>query len=181
MNVEFTLEKEDFLTFQLYTASKSETVIKTRNKYRIRVPIAYAILSIILYEFADIIFAGIFLCVGLLWYLLYPYYIRKKYVKHYSKHIDEQYKNRFGKSESLTIKSDVIESKDIIGESKINMREIEELNEIKDYYFIKFSSGVSLIIPKNRIKKSEELKEKLQNIVSDLSIKHNQELDWKWH
>lgn len=181
MSIEFTLEKEDFLTFQLYSATKSETVKKNRNKNRIRVPIVYAILSIILYIYADILFAAIFLIIGLLWYLLSPYYLRKRYLKHYSKHIEEHYKNRFGKSESLTFNSDIMESKDITGESKLNLSEVEELNEIKDYYFLKFSSGVSLIIPKNRIEKKEDLKESLLKIVSDFNIKHNQELDWKWH
>jgi len=180
MTIEYKLGKEDFLTYQLYSATKSESVRKSRNKARIRVPIVYVILSLLLYVFTDTLLAGIFLAIGILWYFLSPFYLKRKYITHYSKYIDEHYKNRFGVLASLTFNSDTIESKDITGESKLNLSEVEEINEIKDYFFIKISSGVSLILPKDRIPESEKMEETIKTITEKHQIKHNVEFDWKW-
>jgi hypothetical protein len=112
--------------------------------------------------------------------LLYPSYERKKYIKHYEKHIEENYKNRFGKLESLEFEEKQILSKDYTGEGKLFLSEIEELNEIKDYFFLKFNSGVSLIIPKRGIDNLEQMNQFLNALCSRLNKKHNIDLDWRW-
>lgn len=56
-------------------------------------------------------------------------------------------KNRL-KQVTISLGEEFIDTADYIGESKLRTREITEVNEISNYFFIKFSSGESLIIPK---------------------------------
>jgi len=180
MRIEYTLEKIDFLKYQLYAASKSERIIKSRKKSRIRLPIIYFILGLLLFVFADLIFALIFIGIGFAWYLLHPYFMKNRYIRHFEKYIDENFQNRFGKSVTLAFEGEYIIATDYLGESKLKIKEIAEINEIQDYTFLKFSSGESLIIPKDRIENINEFNSILTKIVSDLSINHNVDLNWQW-
>ncbi|HPX04958.1 MAG TPA: YcxB family protein [Tenuifilaceae bacterium] len=180
MRIEYTLDKSDFLVHQLYGASKSHRIIKSRKNSRIRVPIVYFILGLILFVLADSIIAFLFLAVGIAWYLLQPLYMRKRFLSHYEKYIDENYQNRYGKSVVIEFNSEYIIATDYTGESKIKIEVISEINEIQDYIFLKLATGESLILPKKRIENMDELKGILSKIASDLSIKHNIELNWKW-
>lgn len=180
MKIEYKLEKIDFLKYQLFAASKSERIIKSRKNSRIRLPIVYLLLGLLLFAFADLIFALIFIGIGVVWYLLHPYFMKKRYIRHFEKYIDENYQNRFSKTVTIDFEGEYIISTDYLGESKLKIREIAEINEIKDYIFLKFSSGESLIIPKDRLENVNELNNILTKIVSDLSINHNIDLDWQW-
>lgn len=177
MTIEYKIEKTDFSSHQLYTASKSEAIKYEIKKVRIRLPIVYLILGLLLFFFADIIFAIIFISIGIAWYIFSPYYLKNKYLRHYEKHIDENFKNRIGKTEQLSIRDDYIESISHLGESKTKITEIEEVNEIKDYFFIKLSSGDSFILPKANI---NSFSDHILKMISEFNIKHNVELDWKW-
>ena len=181
MTIEYSLEQPDFLEFQLFTASKSERIIKSRKISRIRLPIVYLILGIVLLLFADLIFALVFIGIGLAWYFLHPNFMRKRYIRHFKKYLNENYKNRFGKPVSLKFGDEFIESADYLSESKMRIRELEEINEIKDYYFLKVSSGESFIIPKNRINDGSEFHEYISKLAKALEITYNTELNWKWN
>jgi hypothetical protein len=180
MTIEYTLDKVDFLTFQLYSASKSERIRKIRTRNKMMLPLVYLGISIILYFIESIELAIIIFLSGLLWILIYPFYDRRKYVKHYEKYILEIYKNRLGKPENLKFEGDYVHSSDFTGETKMYLSELEELNEISDYYYLKFNSGVSLIIPKRKVDNIESLDQFLNELATRLGIKHNIELNWRW-
>jgi len=181
MKIEYTLDRVDLLEYQLFAASKSERIIKSRKKSRIRLPVVYFILGFLLFLFADLIFSLIFFGTGVAWYLLHPYFMKNRYIRHFEKYIDENYQNRFGKLVTLDFEEEYIIATDYLGESKLKIKEITEINEIKDYIFLKLSSGESLIIPKNKINSLKELSSLLTKISSDLSINHNIDLNWKWN
>ncbi|MCE2896318.1 MAG: hypothetical protein LW721_17935 [Flammeovirgaceae bacterium] len=63
---------------------------------------------------------------------------------------------------------------------KINKSEIEEVNEIKDFYFIKTRTGTTLIISKIKTDDIEKIKSEIKSLVETRGLKHNIELDWKW-
>jgi hypothetical protein len=101
-------------------------------------------------------------------------------MRHFEKYIDENYHNRFDKTVTMEFDSEYINTTDYLGESKLKIKEITEINEIQDYVFLKFSSGESLILPKDRIGNINELRIILTKIISDLSINHNIDLNWQW-
>jgi hypothetical protein len=180
MKLEYSLEKNDYVTFQLFAAAKSKRITKKRRNNKIILPLIYLGLAVVTYFVEDIGLSIIFLFIGLLWFLFYPAYEKKKYFRHYDKYIEENYKNRFGKVETLNFEEDYVLSKDYTGEGKLFLSEVEELNEIEKYYFLKFNSGVSLIIPKSKIDNLDQLSQYLKSLVSSLNIKHNIELTWEW-
>lgn len=180
MKLEYSLEKNDYVTFQLFAASKSCGIIKKRRNNKIILPLIYLGLAIISFLIEGIGLSIIFLIIGLLWFLFYPAYERKKYFKHYDKYIEENYKNKFGKVETLYFEEDYVLYKDYIGEGKLFLSEVEELNEIGKYFFLKFNSGVSLIIPKVKIDNLEQFSQYIKSLVSRLNRKHKIELNWEW-
>lgn len=181
MTLEYTLEQPDFLEFQLFSASKSERILKSRRNSRIVLPIVYFILGTLLFVFADIVFGVVFIGIGLAWYYFHPNFTRKRYIRHFEKYLNENYRNRFGKPISLKFGEEFIETADYLSESKMRIREVEEINEIKDYYFLKVSSGESLIIPKNRLNERSDFHQYISKLANDLGIKYNTELNWKWN
>ncbi len=175
MEIEYTLSRADYLEFQLFAATKSETVKKNKKKARIRVPIIYVILGTILLLLADKVFAIIFYLIGVLWYLLYPTLTKKKYSKYYAKYVDENFKNRFDTPINVRLSENykTIETTDFEGESKFKTSEIERIFEIERFIYIKMNSGSHLIIPKYKIDNFEELREELKII----SKSNNFEID----
>ena len=80
----------------------------------------------------------------------------------------------------LEFSPDHLFTRDYMGEEKINLSEAEELAEIRDYYFLKFNSGASLIIPKSAISNPEEASRFFSELVARLNIKHAVDLGWAW-
>lgn len=180
MKIEYKTERVDFIVFQLFSASKSDRIKRTRKRTRTVVPIIYVIVGLLLFLISDIVPGLVFFGIGVAWYLIMPYYLKSKHRRHYENHIDENYKGRFGKQVVLVFEDEFFTATDYLGESKLKIREITEINEIKDYIFMKLSSGDSLIIPITRISNQSELNSIISKITSDLNINHNVDLNWKW-
>jgi len=89
MKLEFSLTKDDMLQMQLFMASISEQVNKSRKKTKWRVPVAYAVLGVILAVTAEMVFGIIFFAFGILWFFFYPAILAKRYEKMYRKNVDE--------------------------------------------------------------------------------------------
>ena len=180
MKLSYSLDKEDFLTFQLFTAAHSPYIKKMRRINWLLIPVLYVIFSIIFYFLTDPIFSLGFLVLAILWLVFYPYFQKRRYEKVYRKHNEEIFKNRFGKQIDLSFTKDQVISKDYSGEGKMKLEEIEEINEISDYYFLKFTTGVSLIIPKQKIDTLDKVKDFLDKLAKKLHIKHDVDLKWEW-
>jgi hypothetical protein len=175
-----TLDENDFLTFQLYTASKTPRIKKARIRNWIIVTLASLCLAYLFYESGNVILGNYFLIVAGLSATLYPFYTRWWYRKHYLKYIRDTYKNRIGEQCELDIDENTIGAKDSTGIVKINKSEIKEINEIKDYYFLKARTGTTLIISKVKTDEIEKIENEVKFLVEKFGAKHNIELNWKW-
>lgn len=177
-----TLDESDYLTHQLYTASKTPRIRKARTRDWILTTVAFSSMAYVFYE-TDNGFLGIyFLILSLFCLTLYPFYTRWRYKRHYQRYIADTYKNRIGEECTLEISDDIIFTKDRTGETKINTSEIEVINEIRDFYFVKLKTGSSLIISKVKTEPQEleVIRKGLKDLVEKKGIRHNVELDWKW-
>ena len=180
MTIDFSIDEKDFLTNQLYMASKSDRIRKKRKRNRIILPLIYVAFGI-LFLFTDKLpLTIIFLIIGLLWYIVYPIYEKRYYIKHYQGFIKDNYKERIGKTSSLEINDDFIIGKDSGSESKILTKELEEINEIPTTIFVKLKTGQSLILPKNKIKNIDLLIIRLKQLASSLNIPYNLDEKWEW-
>lgn len=180
MKIKFTLSKEDLLQLQLFMASQSVQVLKSRKNSKWRVPIAYAVLGILLAVTTDKVFGVAFLAGGILWFFLYPGYLAKRYVKIYRKNIDENLANRAGKPVELTFGDAYIESKDYAGDSNLKISTIERIDEVLDYCFLKFDYGVGLVIPLSQIAEKESFLAYLKTMAATNGIAYETNLEWKW-
>ncbi len=178
MKLEYILIFSDFLEYQLYVSSKSESHKKSRNKSRIIVPIIYVILGLILLLIDKTIVAIAFFLFSLLWFLFYPFYSKYRYKKHFETHIKESYKNRIGKKVKLNFdsNSDFVETSDLGSQSKIMDSEFKKLIELKEHFFLKLKSDMSIIIPKRAIPDQDMFKK----LFLDINLEYIDDSNWEW-
>ena len=96
------------------------------------------------------------------------------------KYISTQYSGKINRSITITLLEESIKEISDAGEHKVNNTEIEQINEIADYYFLRLKTGVSVIIPKVMVNQNDILLV-LKRISQRYGIKFNNELDWKWN
>jgi len=174
MQYKYLLHEQDFLDFQLYTASKSESIRRKKRNGWIGLTITPLALAFLFWE--DGVFGIYFLVAAILTLLFYPMYFMRRYKRHYENHIKQSHKNRFGESVIMEVHPDHIFTKDSTGEGKIYISAIDQIDETSKHFFVKISSGMTLIFPKENIN-SEQLKEEFKA----LKIPIHEELDWKWN
>jgi hypothetical protein len=178
MDITLVLNENDYLTYQLYTASKKKGVINNRRKSWLILSGSFLVLGFMFMR-SNKFYAYYFLGAGVITLIFYPFYQRFKYKKHYQKFIADNYKYRFGKESRISLLPDFIHCQDITGESKTSTKEIEQIDEISTHYFVKIKSGESLIIPKREMIEDVSVS-KLTAIFQNPNIIINKELDWKW-
>ncbi len=180
MLFQYVLSKEDFLNYQLYTASKSTTVQKNIKKSRIRIPIIYSVCGLVIIATGNVELGIAFFIVAILWFFLSKPYIKKRYYRHFIKYIDENLSYRYDMKISIEFNDEFVETLDSVGEAKIKISGLEQINEVKDYYFLKLITGDSLILPKTKNENENTLQQIIEKLKTDHKIKHNKELDWSW-
>ncbi|MEM7513130.1 MAG: YcxB family protein [Bacteroidota bacterium] len=180
MKIQCFLDEEDFLTYQLFTASKSERIRMKRIRAWLYPSFLFLVLSLITYRFSLSPLPLFFLLTGVLSLGLYPFYSRWRYKDHYKKFIRENRKGVIGKMAEITFSEDFIIEKSDLGESKLNTSELEQINEISSHYFLKMNTGHSLIINKTRLANPEEFRAYLESLMEAQKLPYEQELNWKW-
>ena len=176
MTLSYKLEESDFLAFQLYNASQSESINKKRNRGWAILTLSSLLFALYFYYqniTAMVIYFG---AASLLFGLFYKKYFLWRYRRHYSNHIKENYKNRVGLDIEIRITDDFILTKDKTGEGKIKISEIKEIVEIQNHIFGIISTGETIIVPKSRIRNYNEVIDKF----TSLGLKTSHELDWSW-
>ncbi len=177
MKLEYTIQEEDYLAFQLYAASQSPRITKKMVNGRIVITAGLALLGLIMISVsADKTFGLLYLILAVIAGVYYPRYIKWRYKKHYLSHIRESYKQRIGLTVRLEFEGDTITARDKTGESKLQVSEVEVVQETPKHFFMRFTTGVSVIIPKL----DEEEVEALKAVFNQAGIEVEDQLNWKW-
>jgi hypothetical protein len=180
MTIDYTIDESDFLTHQLFVASKSERIKKKRKRNKIIVPIVYTAIGILFFLQNNLSLTIMFFIIGILWFLIYPIWEKQQYIKHYKGFIKENYKNQVGRSITLEFSKDFIIAKNNSSESKISTTELEDINEIPSIIFIRLKGGQSFILPKNKIANINHTKAQLKELANYLQIKYEINEQWEW-
>jgi hypothetical protein len=177
MEIEYSLTKDDYLIYHLYTASKSKNTIRNKRNAKYIPPVFFILIGVYLMT-RDNTYTGIimFAMLSVLWFVFYPMLQKRRYEKYYSRHIDENYVNRININTRLEIDTEYFRLINKTGESKINTSELKALIELKDYFFIELLSKQTLIIPKKNIERIEVFKENMQ----DYHLSFIDETMWSW-
>lgn len=181
MTIDYSIDENDFLTHQLYIASTSDRIRKKRQRNRIIVPLTYFAFGLLVYFIelkSDLLI--IFFVIAMIWYIVYPIWERRHYIRHYKGFIRENFKDRFGRTSTLEFTNDFILTKDNGSESKVLTMELEEIIEIPTAIFLKFKGGQSIILPKDKINDMGNLTIKLKEFTSHLNIKYKLDDKWVW-
>ena len=180
MKLEYRLDKEDFLEYQLYAASKSSRIKDQRRKSVLIVHLLFLSLGLIFYWEGEMFLMYCCIASLVISIIFYPIYLKNYYKRHYKNFIEDTYKNRFGKTTTVSFNDAYIEANSDSGESKIKLTELEAIVEIQGYFYIKLKSGVTLIISKSKLESPHLVKEFLNKIAQNLQVSYLTDLDWKW-
>lgn len=179
MILEYKIDENDFLTHQLFIASKSDRIKKKRVKNKIIIPIIYFVLGVyFLVKNENLVVFILFSLVGFLWYFFYPIWERKHYINHYKGFIKENYNGKVNIMTTIEFNNELIIAKDQASESKVFTTEISEIVEIPSTIYVRLKSGQSIILPKDKIANFSQLRARLKELAKYLNI--NYELDEKW-
>ncbi|MFY8021309.1 MAG: YcxB family protein [Bacteroidia bacterium] len=174
------LEENDYLQHQLFLASVSPLKIRNRKRSRYINSGLIFIWSIIAYINDNIGLAIYFGIAALLFFIAFPYYSRWFHKRHYTKYIQEHFRNRFGKNITFEFREEQLYSSNDSGEGSIKYSEIEMMYETAAYYIINFNDGNSFLIAKNKINNLKEVQSKIQELHENLGLPLVQQLDWVW-
>ncbi len=181
MQTNYQLEEEDLVTYFLYTASKSELQQRRIKRSKYAVPAVLVAIGIAMAFLGDYNQGILFAIVAILWFMFYPPYLKRSFVKHYKKVVSETFKKSLGKNAFIDFSDGQIYCKDDGVESKVSFSEIEEISEISDYVFVKLQSGTSYVFCKKRLENPSAWLSYFRNLSLEQNIPYNAELDWKWN
>ncbi len=180
MTITYSLSENDFLTHQLYGASMSERIMKKRRRTRLIAPLAYVLIGLF-YLIVSRQAAAIFLFVtAILWYLIYPLWERRRYVRHYQAYIRENFRDRIGKPLKLTIGEEDLFAEEGDIESKMPLSELGSMIEISEAIYLKLKTGEAIVLPKSQMENLGALKEKLKSLAAKLDIPYVLNDEWQW-
>lgn len=180
MTLKYSLDLNDYLQFQLYTASKSKRIKNKRIKSLLIVMGIFLMLAVLFFQKEERVLMYYFIGCSVLSLIFYPLYLRNHYKKHYQRFIAENYKFRFDEECVITFNENLIQTIDRTGESKVKISEIEEIAEINGYFYLKMKTGGALIISKLKIENPERVKEYLNSLANGLGVRYVIEPNWKW-
>lgn len=182
MHTEITisLDENDFLAYQLYTSSTSKRLRLRRKREWIFTTVIFLCLALVFYLDHNTFLLVYCLAFAAVTALTFPFYSRWRYKNFYLRHVREHSRNSFGTRSTLVITDEQLELHNDSGRSTMNLDQITEVNETGAHYFLKLSSGQSIIVPKAHLEHPEEWQRTMEEVVAKLNIAHHRNPDWKW-
>ncbi|MBJ8031528.1 YcxB family protein [Bacillus cereus group sp. N21] len=154
MQVEYTLTEQDFIAFNLHYARHSKMVKRSLvlQHYIVAIILFAVPLSVFLFgppDYKSMDLPFIFLLAGVIWIVFYPKCFYKLIERNIKKMLREgSYDNLIGKHNVQITDEGIIETNNG-GETKLNWKGIEKVEENEAYIFIYVSSMSANIVPKH--------------------------------
>lgn len=181
MRIEYKLDAQDFLEYQLFAASNSPALKKQRRTTRIGLPLLLLLTGIVMaFLKQDFVPLIVFPAFAVAWYFVYPMTDRGRYVKFYLNHVHSTYKSRIGQPNVLTLENDFVSLVTTGSESKFSVSQVEEIVELKRTILIKLKSGGAFIIAKNQSEDFRQLRNSLQETAVRLEVSFKVYENWEW-
>ncbi|CAG5081625.1 YcxB family protein [Parvicella tangerina] len=182
MKISYQIKEEDYLTHQLYTASKTKKIRRKRIVFWLIVPVAYASAGYLSYfQFRQHNVGLVMFGLAIFWLLFYPFYSRWNYKRHYRNHIQKHLKGQFDQVVSLELGDNRLIIQDAKGNnSNIKYVSVKEIVELPDHFLIRMQTNSSIIFPKREFKDIKELQKFLGLIVTRHKVSFRKDVKWKW-
>jgi len=150
MHINYQLTKQDYIDFNIFHMSYSNTIRQALFIQRYIISIVFLIAPFIVAKVTDIplwYWAIAFIVIYLLWIIFYPKYFRWSAARRISRMIDEGKNADMLGNQSLTLTEDAIVNISNFSESKTNWHTVENVVETKEHIFIYISAVMAYIIP----------------------------------
>lgn len=180
MTIQFRLEESDLLNYQLYANSLSLISQRRRQRARWVIPVLYVVFAAYFMVnqnwFGTIFFVGF----AALWFAFYPYYDRKRHLKHFREFVKDRQKESIGKEVELTFRNDSIFTREKGGEGSVLHSEIKGISELGETIIILLNSSRAFIIPKKQILELDRLRSMLHELATELELDYYHNENWQW-
>ena len=177
MILNYELTGDDRLQNLLFTASKSHTVKKTLKRSWIVNSALMFVLCLLFFITHNRVLGYYFLALGIIFACFFYSYLKWKYKKKLIKLVRQTQNGNI--SCITTFTDEFIETESSTGSTKIFLTELEDAYETGLYFFLRFKTGSTLIIPKNQID-INLFNDQLLTILNRLKIRLIPEINWKW-
>jgi len=184
MKLEYIIEKESLLTYQLYFASQSSRITRQRRIARFLISGLFLVLAP-LYALVESFFGAVlFASLGVLWLFFYPYYSRWRFRGHYERHIDDALRGMINRNVAISLDSDEANAETILvledesARTQIKLDHIESIVRIPGYVLLMLRTGQGITLPENQLGKDLETLMKKLTDLADISVLEKPA--WKW-
>ncbi len=188
MILKYSIGADDFLNFQLFTASESPIVKRRRLKSKLAFAILYIAFGLFFVVDSRWIYASTFFVLAIAWFFFYPLREKRMYERNYKNFILENYRNRFDKEATMEITDEYIQTKDGVNKGKAALNEVSEFIEMPTALYIRLKSAQTFMLPYDRIEFTEnsDVKSvdtmilKMKEIASKNQLNYLDKTNWKW-
>jgi hypothetical protein len=168
MKLEYEITKQDYIDFNIYHMTHSETVKRSLFIQRFIFPIIFLVLPIFLIKITDIplwYWFSVFIISSVLWIIFYPKFLKKSVERKISKMLAEGKTTGILGNHSFSFTEEGFVDKTEFSETRYNL--IEKVVESETHIFIYVSALMAYIIP-IRIFGSVDEKKNFLSILSRL-------------
>lgn len=151
MKLTYQLTKADLVAFNEYHSAHSPLHIKMRRRHRILVPIFYLVLAAFWAFHGDYTVPSMLAVAAVLWFLLSPRWLRRRYRKHFQKHVEETIGDALETPTTVELREDGIHSTGHMGHSVFNYSVVDKIVENDGFTYIYIGKGMALIVPHDRV------------------------------
>jgi len=151
MEINYSLESDDFLTQQLYRITRDKTLQAKRHKQWILLPIVSLAAAIYFYyiDLKPLAFTtGAYI---LITFLFYRKYFDFRYKNYFNNFVKKNYAKRIGTKVSIEFLSTHILAKDEAGETKLKNEQVDYIADLPNHFLLHLKIGEVIIIPKLQI------------------------------
>lgn len=167
MKINYNLNKDDYVNFNIYHSQHSDSIKKNLKTQRFITPLIFFIFPFIAKVNTGISFfywLSIFAVIYILWTIYYPKYYFHTVKKGVGRMIEEGKNHDLLGPKTIELREDDIFSSGENSESKVKWHSAERYIETDQYIFIYISAMEAYIIPKRDFE-SEDQKESFINIL----------------
>jgi len=178
--INYQNNREEFLNYQLYIASKSDRVRRRRKRGKSVIPVCYILMGLFFLMRGSTGLGFIFCTIAILWYFIYPLWEAKYYVRHYKAFIKEHYEEMINRSVHMEIGTKHLTAATDNTQSSMAVSEIVSMVEISSAVFIRLKTGLAFIIAKANMAHPDEKISELKAVASRLNIPYITDNTWRW-
>ena len=180
MTLTYSLSEDDFLNSQLFIIKSKGTFQKFRQISMITITVLYIITVSFSFYFKKDFFGYTMILIGLITLIAFPTYYKQSYKERLRTQLRDYVSNKFDIEFTIVLTDDYLRSISEDGETQLKLRQIGEIVEVGEYFYLKLKIGDTLIIPKNPVENIQDLQSELKQIAQRFEIGYTTDLNWRW-